>query len=110
LSEAEQVSREQFYTRLVWVVHASRRLRDQKKFFASLSGPLNVTSKLPTFTNHRDENALLRVWGKSRAPVYFDFGETQRVRRLYPFSGDVLAYVTPVVRAELVKALSVRVD
>lgn len=105
LSEAERASREEFYTRMVWVVHANRRLRDPKKFFASLFGPLHVASKLPTFTIHRDDDsALLRDWGKSRAPVYFDFGETERVWRLYPFGGDVLAYVTPVVRAEFVKA------
>jgi competence protein CoiA len=108
LSEAERVSREEFYTRLVWVVHANRRLRDRKKFFASLSGPLHVASELPTYTIHRDDSALLRDWGKSRAPVYFDFGETEQgdspLWRLYPLSGDVLAYVTPIVRAEFVKA------
>jgi hypothetical protein len=107
LSEAERVSREEFYPRLVWVVHASRRLRDRKKFFALLR-PVHVASKLPTFTIHRDDgSALLRDWGKSRAPVYFDFGETEQddspLWRLYPYSG-VLVYLTPVVRAEFVKA------
>jgi competence protein CoiA len=77
LSEVERVSREEFYTRLVWVVHANRRPRDRKKFFSSLSGPLHVASKLLTFTIRRDDSALLRDWGKSRAPVYFDFGETE---------------------------------
>jgi competence protein CoiA len=76
LSETERDSREEFYARLVWVVHAHRRLRDRKKFFASLSGPLRVASGLATFSIHRDDSALLRDWGKSRAPVYFDFGET----------------------------------
>jgi competence protein CoiA len=108
LSQAERVSREEVYTRLVWVVHAGRRLRDRKKFFASLSGPLHVASKLSTFTIHRDDSALLRDWGKSRAPVYFDFGETEQgdspLWRLYPLRGDVLAYVSPIVRAEFVKA------
>jgi hypothetical protein len=109
LSEAERVSREEFYTRLVWVVCAYRRLRDRKKFFASLSGPLNTAVwSLSTFCIHRDDSALLRDWGKSRAPVYFDFGETEqgdsRLWRLYPHSGDVSAYLTPVVRAEFVKA------
>jgi len=56
LSEAERVSREEFYPRLVWVVHAARRLRDRKKFFASLSGPLHVASGLPTYTIHRDDS------------------------------------------------------
>ncbi|WP_128918625.1 competence protein CoiA [Bradyrhizobium nanningense] len=82
LSEAERISREQFYTRLVWIVHADRRLRDRKNFFASLSGPLHVASRLPTFTIHRDDSALLRDWGRSRAPVYFDFGETKLGRVL----------------------------
>ena len=105
LREAERVSREDFYPRLVWVVHANRRLRERKKFFALLSGPLRVASGVLTYTIHRyDGSALLRDWGKSRAPVYFDFGEPEQVWRLYPFSGDVLGYVTPVVRAEFIKA------
>jgi hypothetical protein len=49
----------------------------------------------------------LRDWGKSRAPVYFDFGETEqgdsRLWRLYPHSGDVSAYLTPIDRANFVK-------
>lgn len=108
LTETERVSREEFYPRLVWVVHAARRLRDRKKFFASLSGPLRVASGLPTYTIHRDDSALLRDWGRSRVPVYFDFGETETggssLWRLYPSGGDVLAYVTPIVRTEFVKA------
>jgi hypothetical protein len=106
LSETERVSREEFYPRLIWVVHAGRRLRDRKKFFALLR-PVRVASQLPTFTIHRaDGSALLRDWGKSCAPVYFDFGETEQAAlwRLYPHSGDVSAYVTPVARAEFVKA------
>ena len=107
LREAERVSREEFYTRLVWVVHADRRLRDRKKFFASLSRLNPAAWSLPTFSIHRDDSALLRDWGTSRAPVYFDFGETEGdspLWRLYPLSGGMLAYLTPVVRAEFVKA------
>jgi len=109
LSDAERVSREEFYTRLVWVVDANRRRRDRKKFFSSLSGPLNPAAwSLRTFSIHRVDSALLRDWGKSRAPVYFDFGETEQgespLWRLYPLSDGMLAYLTPVVRAEFVKA------
>jgi hypothetical protein len=109
LSEAERVSREEFYTRLVWVVHASRRLRDRKKLFASLRQLNTAAWSLPTFSIHRDDgSALLRDWGTSRAPVYFDFSATEQddspLWRLYSISGDMLAYLTPVVRAEFVKA------
>lgn len=83
LSEAERLSREEFYTSLVWVVHGHRRLRDWSKFFTSLSGPLRVASGVSTFTIHRDDSALLRDWGKSRAPVYFEFGETQQDDSLF---------------------------
>jgi hypothetical protein len=111
LSDAERVSREEFYTRLVWVVHANRRRRDRKKFFFSLSGPLNPAAwSLGTFSIHRDDSALLRDWGKSRAPVYFDFGETEQgespLWRLYPLSDSMLAYLTPVVRAEFVRHIA----
>jgi competence protein CoiA len=104
LSEAERISREEFYTPLVWVVDGNKRLRDGKKFFASLSGPLNVASKLPTFSIHREDSVLLRDWGKSRAPVYFDFGEIERIWRLHLFNGVALAYVTPIGRMGFVKA------
>jgi len=108
LKEAERASREDFYTRLVWVVYANRRLRDRKNFFASLSGPLRVASRLPTYAIHRHDSALLRDWGKSRAPVYFDFGGTEQgdgpLWRLHPFRDDEFAYATPLVRAEFVKA------
>jgi hypothetical protein len=66
-----------------------------------------LRSMLQTFTIHRDDSALLRDWGRSRVPVYFDFGEAEQrdspLWRLYPVGG-VLAYVSPVVRAEFVKA------
>jgi competence protein CoiA len=109
ISEAERVSREEFYTQLVWVVHAGRRLRDRNKFFGSLSGPLNLAAwSLQTFSIHREDSSLLRDWGKCRAPVYFDFGEAQQgdspLWRLYPSSGEGLAYVSPIVRAEFIKA------
>lgn len=69
LSETERVSREEFYAGLVWVVHAHRRLRDRKKFFASLSGPLRVASGLQTFTIHRDDSALLRGEGAASRSI-----------------------------------------
>ena len=68
LSEAERVSREDFYTRLVWVVHANRRLRDRKKFFASLSGPLRVASgAADLYDPPRRQRSLARL-GNRAAP------------------------------------------
>jgi competence CoiA-like predicted nuclease len=40
LQEAERQSRELFYPKLVWVVDATRRVRDRAQFFASLGSAL----------------------------------------------------------------------
>lgn len=110
LSQDERKSREGFYPRLVWVVSGLRRKRDSMKFFASLRGALPAYS-VPTFTILREESALLRDWGESRVPVYFDFGEsTERpplmsaLWRLHPGARGSTAYVSPMNRAEFLAA------
>ena len=74
LRRDERESREIFYQRMVWVVNGLRRVRDRAQFFASLAvvrfKPLTVS--LPS-----NEGALLRDWGASRVPVYFDFGVSE---------------------------------
>jgi hypothetical protein len=64
-----------------------------------------------TYSVIRSESALLRDWGESRAPVYFDFGEVNdapplmnALWRLHPDSNGGTALVSPMLRAEFVNA------
>ena len=104
LCPEERDARERFYQKMVWVVDGQRQ--DRVKFFASLGDAINVSDKLRIFLVPSNEGALLRDWGASRVPVYFDFrdsepGDTQRfdtptLWRLNPRSPNGSAYLRPV--------------
>ena len=106
LCPEERDARERFYQNMVWVVDGQRRKQDRVKFFASLGDPINVSDKLRIFLVPSNEGALLRDWGASRVPVYFDFrdsepGDTHRFNtptlwRLNPRSPNGSAYLRPV--------------
>jgi competence CoiA-like predicted nuclease len=72
LPRAEREARETFYQKMVWVVDGLRRVRDRKRFFASIS---ILKEKPLTYSVRSNEGALLRDWGDSRKPVFFDFGD-----------------------------------
>src|SRR5215831_13776625 len=71
LCPEERDARERFYQKMVWVVDGQRQ--DRVKFFASLGDAINVSDKLRIFLVPSNEGALLRDWGASGVPVYFDF-------------------------------------
>ncbi len=111
LQPAERQSREQFYPKMVWLVDGTRRKRDRKQFFGSLRGPMFGQS--PIYSASINESALLRDWGASCAPVYFDFGtgetddtsgsDTAALWRLNPGSRDGGVYLLRVPRAEFLR-------
>jgi hypothetical protein len=114
LDSDERMSREIFYPKMVWVVDGQRRKRDRKQFFALLRSPMLVYANVPMYSAPVvDESALLRDWGTSRAPVYFDFGtgeandtsgfDTTALWRLSPRTRDGRAYLLPVARTEFVR-------
>ena len=77
LRREERESRENFYPKMVWVVDGRRRARDRARFFASLCAG-TVVYREPLIVSVRwKEGALLRDWDTSRAPVYFDFGDSE---------------------------------
>src|SRR5262249_41250054 len=87
------------YPKMVWVVHGRRRKRDMTQFFASLEAG-SVIYREPMIVSVRwKEGALLRDWGASRVPVYFDF-ETPLLWRLSPSDPHGRSYLTPVQKAE----------
>lgn len=110
LRQAERLSREQFYPKLIWVVDGTRRLRDRAQFFSSLG---NVLLQSPLIiAAHMASSALLQDWKASPAPVYFDFGnsapsgpwrfDVPMLWRLNPNNGTSTVYVSPVAKSYLI--------
>lgn len=111
LSEAERLSRELFYPKLVWVVDGRRRARDRAQFFASFG---SILSRQPLIVSARaSDSALLRDWKASRVPVYFDFGESDpsdpvrfeapSLWRLNPNASTAGAYLSPVAKSYFIE-------
>ena len=110
LPAAERISREAFYSRLIWVVDGQRRLRDRTQFFSALG---NAVLQSPLIIAARvGESSLLRDWNTSRVPVYFDFGAsmpTDPLRfdiptlwRLNPSDSKGSVYLSPVSKIFLI--------
>lgn len=77
LRRDERESRETFYKNMVWVVNGRRRVLDMRRFFTPLR-TAGVICRTPLIVSVPwREGALLREWGDSRAPVYFDFGDSE---------------------------------
>ena len=76
LDPDERQAREDFYPKLIWIVDASRRKRDKPQLqkLCEVGRPLFPGSKLRSI-GITEEHALLREWGSSRVPVFFDVAE-----------------------------------
>jgi competence protein CoiA len=109
LRRAEREAREKFYQKMVWVVDGLTRVRDKKRFFASLTRDHSIVNEKPlTYSVRPNEGALLRDWGDSRKPVFFDFGDNNvfdllrfgmpLLWRLHPHSPDGKALLSPVTK------------
>jgi hypothetical protein len=102
LRRDEREARELFYQKMVWVVHGLRRKRDLAQFFASLDAGTVVYRKPAIVSVLWKEGALLRDWGASRVPVYFDF-ETPILWRLNPSGPHGRSYLSPVQKTEFLR-------
>jgi hypothetical protein len=112
LRRDERESREMFYRNMVWVVYGPRRKRDRKQFFACLKARAVVNGELRELL--WKEGALLRDWGVSRVPVYFDFGDSEpedglhfdapTLWRLNPCGPNGKAYLSAVPKTLFVHA------
>ncbi len=94
----ERAAREAFYRNMVWVVRASARDR------AKLSqGILTRVGQPPIYVVRSDACALLRAWGGSGVPVYFDFGvDDPNLWRLTPGRRNGMAHLMPVGKVSFV--------
>jgi hypothetical protein len=99
LRREEREAREKFYQKMVWVVDGLRRVRDRRRFFASLTKDFKrdpiVKAKPLTFSLPLNKCPLLRDWVDSPKPVFFDFGDNSEPGDLLSFSGPVLWRLEP---------------
>ncbi|ATH07313.1 hypothetical protein BIY24_04985 [Halobacteriovorax marinus] len=51
---------------------------------------------------HSDESGLVQEWKDSNVPVFFDFGEVERVWWLMPLKEDGWSYVVPFSRENFI--------
>ena len=101
----ERQSRDNFYSKLVWVVDGSRRKRDGVQFLNAWKqgAPVGKLSQLRRTLP--DKSVLVREWAGSRAPVFFDFGEGPSLWWLLGKGANTAVYITPFSRTDLIKYL-----
>src|SRR5262249_40916688 len=97
LPRDEREAREKFYQKMVWVVDGLRLKRDRAQFFASVDAAIVINGEPPIVLVRWKEGALLRDWGASRVPVYFDFGG-DTLWRLNPCTPNGMTYLSPVLK------------
>src|SRR4029434_3038786 len=94
-------------------IDGRRRARDRARFFASVRSAKIINTKPLIAFFSSNEGALLRDWGASGVPVYFDFGDSEPddtprfdtpvLWRLNPRGPNGMAYLSPVPTLHMVK-------
>ena len=80
-----------------------RLKRDRAQFFASVD-EAEIVNREPLIVLVRwKEGALLRDWGASRVPVYFDFGD-DTLWRLNPCIPNDMTYLSRMPKTEFMNA------
>lgn len=102
LNPEERRARSAFYPKLVWIVDATRRERDKTQFNKALEMGTRVLQKPAVLVLNQDHCALLREWGGLDVPVFFDFGEAERLWCLLPVNSDGRPYIIMVSRKQFV--------
>lgn len=99
----ERLSRDTFYSKLVWVVDGSRRKRDKMQLLHAWEQGTSVGANPRLRRTPPAKSVLLREWSGSPAPIFFDFGEETLWWLLK--STDAAVYVTPFPRNQLIMIL-----
>jgi competence protein CoiA len=102
LKPEERRSRNGFYKKLVWVVDGTRRKTDSKQFLKALNSGTPLGSTFPIRRVLLDECSLLREWGDTGTPVFFDFGGGPSLWWLFAKGSSGCAYVAPFSREDFV--------
>lgn len=95
LDHEERKTRQDFYKKLIWVIDAKKRKKDQEKFFNLLNKGALFKQGLPMLIlkGKLEKCALIRDWAGSPAPIFFDFGDESTLWYLLPQSSINMAYV-----------------
>jgi competence protein CoiA len=103
LRRDEWEAREKFYRKMVWVVDGVRLKRDRAQFFASVDAAIVINREPLIISVRWKEGALLRDWGASRVPVYFDIGD-DTLWRLNPCIANGMTYLSQVSKTVFLDA------
>lgn len=103
INPEERRSRDAFYPKLAWVVNGTRRKRDVQQFKNALYRSIGVGSNSQIRKAFAGECAILRDWGSSNAPVFFDFGAGPSLWWLLKSVPDGSAYVMPFSRGDFIQ-------
>lgn len=102
LQPEERRSRNAFYSKIVWIVDGMRRTTDIAQFQKVIhSGSAINYHGVPIIRiNSPEDSRLLKEWGNSNVPVFFDFQEsndlkTSRLWFYLPTNSNSLAYFMP---------------
>jgi competence protein CoiA len=99
LKPEERRSRESFYPKLIWVVNGTRRQRDRPQLISAWNVGVPVGANSSVRRVSSDTCVLLREWGGSNVPTFFDLGELDVLWWLFSRSTNGTAYVGPFPRA-----------
>ena len=102
ITNEERFSRNNFYKNLVWIVDGLRRKRDKDQFFKALKDGVQVIASPVLIKIYSDESRLVQEWKDSNVPVFFDFGEDERIWWLMSFKEDGWSYVVPFSRQNFI--------
>jgi hypothetical protein len=104
ISADERRSREAYYEALIWVVDGLRRRRDAQQLLVAWNNGQRGHDPFSMKRRVVDTGgALLRDWAGSRAHVFFDLGEQDRLWWLFPSSDAVRAYVQDISREAFIR-------
>ena len=103
IKPGECQSRESFYKKMIWIVNGKRRSKDQDNFIDVLKHSELLDAKVGVLRlrEYFHQSALLRDWGSSKVPVFFDFGEDV-IWGLLPKTVEKRAYAFRIHRNELI--------
>jgi competence protein CoiA len=102
----ERLSRENFYKKMIWIIDGTRRLRDKDTFMGVWedSVPVDGRAELRRLRDPVAKCALLRDWGSSDVPVFFDFSK-QTLLGLLPKTKEGRVHVCDIKRDTLIASL-----
>lgn len=98
LATEERQARNDFYTKLIWVVDGLRRKTDLKQFSKAMEGKKFLLPQVPMCTASTSDCTLFQEWANNISPVFFDFGPENPLWCLLPGNGEEIVYVGPMQR------------